>query len=161
VVAGGKEGSVGEIGLFVTLLDTLDNRRICVANTAILGGPIENFSAHPTRRVDIDVKIDRNEDIDASRTALEAAARDVASQDGRRGEVFLKGLGMGYVEWQVRVWTPAQAYWDVWQATVRAVAYQLGRSKISLSMPVMNLSVSGPAQPGWELQQTGTRPAVR
>ena len=54
IVAGGKEGKVAEIGLFVTALDTVDNRRIFLPNTAIGSGAIENNTAHPVRRIDID-----------------------------------------------------------------------------------------------------------
>jgi small conductance mechanosensitive channel len=144
IVAGGKEGTVAEIGLFVTAFDTLDNRRIYVANTAIGGGAIENFTAHPVRRVDIDVNIAAHEDIDSSRKALEAAGVAVPGRDPQKGsEVFLKGFGGGMMMWQVRVWCAPAIYWDVWQATVRSVAYELGKAKIAAPTPAMNVAVSG------------------
>lgn len=144
VVAGGKEGIVAEIGLFVTAIDTLDNRRIYVPNTAIGAGAIENYSAHPVRRVDIDVNVAGGEDIDTSRNALQAAAASVSGRDASRAtEVFLKGFGGGCVIWQVRVWAPTAAYWDVWQATLRAVGYELTRAKIAMPTPAMNVTVSG------------------
>ncbi len=141
VVAGGKEGTVAEIGLFVTCFDTLDNRRIYVGNTAVIAGAIENCSAHPIRRVDIDVNIAGGEDIDATRAALEAAAATVPGQDSVRGSmVFLKGFGGGVVQWQIRVWCSATAYWDVWQATVRAIAYGLAAAKIAMPTPGMTVA---------------------
>lgn len=144
VVAGGKEGTVVEIGLFVTALDSPDNRRIYVPNTAIGGGPIENYSANPVRRVDIDVSIAGGEDIDLSRKALEAAAASVPDRDAQHGsQVFLKGFGGGCMLWQVRVWTPPAGYWDVWQATVRAVAHELARAQIAMPTPGMNVAISG------------------
>ena len=144
IAAGGKEGTVAEIGLFVTALDSLDNRRIYVANTAIGGGAIENFTAHPVRRVDIDVNIAGSEDIDASRKALEAAGVAVPGRDPNRGsEVFLKGFGGGMMMWQVRVWCAPAIYWDVWQATVRSVGYELAKAKIASPTPAMNVAVSG------------------
>lgn len=144
IIAGGKEGTVAEIGLFVTALDTLDNRRIYVGNGAIGGGPIENYTAHDMRRVDIDVNVAGGEDIDATRAALEAAAAGVEGRDEQRGsQVFLKGFGLGMVQWQVRVWAPVTAYWDVWQATTRAVGYALAKAKIAMPTPAMNVAVSG------------------
>lgn len=144
IVAGGKEGTVAEIGLFVTALDSLDNRRIYVANTAIGGGSIENYTAHALRRVDIDVNIAGDQDVDASRKALEAAGAAVPGRDPQKGsEVFLKGFGAGMVQWQVRVWAPPTIYWDVWQATVRAVAYELARAKIAMPTPALNVAVTG------------------
>ncbi len=149
IVAAGKEGTVAELGLFVTAIDTLDNRRIYVGNTAVGGGPIENYTAHPVRRVDIDVNVAGSEDIDATRRALDAAAEQVPGRDATLGsQVFLNGFGVGMVKWQVRVWCTPAAYWDVWQATVRAVGYELASAKIAMPTPAMNVSVSGAIQPG-------------
>ncbi len=144
VVAGGKEGVVAEIGLFSTAFDTLDNRRLYVSNTAIATGAIENCTAHPKRRVDIDVNIAASEDVDATRKALEAAIVSVPGADAKsEPQVFLKGFGGGMVMWQVRVWCAPAVYWDVWQATVRAVAYGLAGAKIAMPTPAMNVAVSG------------------
>jgi small conductance mechanosensitive channel len=144
VVAGGKEGVVAEIGLFSTALDTLDNRRIYVSNTSIGAGVIENFTTHPVRRVDIDVNIAGDEDIDATRKVLEGAAAAVVGRDPARGSsAFLKGFGGGMVQWQVRVWCSPAIYWDVWEATVRTIAYELAKAKIAMPTPGMNVTVSG------------------
>jgi small conductance mechanosensitive channel len=144
VIAGGKEGTVAEIGLFVTAIDSPDNRRIYVPNTAIGAAAIENYSAHGQRRVDVDVNIAGDEDIDAARKALERAGASVPGRDGQRPpEVFLKGFGGGGVQWQLRIWAPPAVYWDVWQATVRAIGYELASSKIAMPIPAMNVSLSG------------------
>jgi len=149
IVAAGKEGTVAEIGLFVTAIDSLDNRRIYVGNTAIGASAIENYSAHPMRRVDIDVSIAGGEDIDASRQALEAAGGQTPGRDAKLGhQVFLKGFGGGCVMWQVRVWCASASYWDVWQATVRAIGYELAKSKIAMPTPGMNVNLSGVVQQG-------------
>ena len=58
VSAGGTTGKIFEIGLFTTIFDTPDNRRIIVPNKEIFGGTIENVSHHATRRVSIDVGTD-------------------------------------------------------------------------------------------------------
>lgn len=148
IVAGGKEGIVKELGLFVTAIDSLDNRRIYVPNTAIGAGPIENYTTHPLRRVDIDVNIAGGEDIDSTRSALEAAGSGVPGRDPQRAaEVFLKGFGGGLTMWQIRVWAPPGAYWDVWQASVRAAAYELAKAKIAMPTPAMNVTVSNGAAP--------------
>jgi small conductance mechanosensitive channel len=157
VIAGGKEGFVAEIGLFVTAVDSPDNRRFYVPNTAIGAAVIENYSAHQLRRVDITVNIAGSEDIDNTRKALEAAGAAVPGRDETRGsEVFLHGFGGGAVTWQVRVWTPASQYWDVWQATVRAIAYELAKAQISMPTPAMNVMVSGALLSA----DNGTRPSV-
>src|SRR5262249_55624373 len=50
VTAGGVTGTVEEIGLFVTTIDTLDNVRTIVGNNKIFSDTIQNFSANAYRR---------------------------------------------------------------------------------------------------------------
>ncbi len=52
ITAGGVTGTVEEIGLFVTTLNTPDNVRTYVGNGKISADNIQNFSANPYRRVD-------------------------------------------------------------------------------------------------------------
>jgi small conductance mechanosensitive channel len=49
----GIVGSVEEIGLFVTVINTLDNIRTYVGNSKLFSETIQNFSANPYRRVDL------------------------------------------------------------------------------------------------------------
>ena len=53
VEAGGAMGTVENINIFTTTLTTPDNKEIIVPNSAVLGNNITNFSARPTRRVDL------------------------------------------------------------------------------------------------------------
>jgi small conductance mechanosensitive channel len=157
VVAGGKEGVVKEIGLFVTAIDAPDNRRFFVPNTSIGSAVIENYTAHPERRVDVSVTIAGSEDIDNTRKALETAGAEVPGRDETRApEVFLQGFGGGGVIWQLRIWAPASSYWDVWQATIRAITYELGKMQIVGPTPAMTISVSGALASA----DNGTRPSV-
>jgi len=57
VVAGGVMGTVHEIGLFVTSIDTLDNVRTIVGNGKIFSDTIQNFSTNPFRRVDLTAQL--------------------------------------------------------------------------------------------------------
>ena len=53
VTAGGVTGTVVEVGLFVTTLDTPDNVRTMVGNSKIFADTVQNFSINPYRRVDL------------------------------------------------------------------------------------------------------------
>ncbi|MEM6785251.1 MAG: mechanosensitive ion channel domain-containing protein, partial [Bacteroidota bacterium] len=55
VSAAGVVGQVEEIGLFVTTMDTVDNRRLIVPNGSLFGATIENITHHATRRTDVSV----------------------------------------------------------------------------------------------------------
>jgi small conductance mechanosensitive channel len=60
VVAGGVTGTVEEVGLFVTSINTLDNIRNIVGNGKILGDVIQNFSTNAFRRVDLTAQLSHN-----------------------------------------------------------------------------------------------------
>jgi small conductance mechanosensitive channel len=53
ISAAGVVGTVEEVGLFATTIDTPDNVRTFVGNNKIFGDTIQNFSANPYRRVDL------------------------------------------------------------------------------------------------------------
>ncbi len=63
VEVAGVGGTVAEIGIFTTTLDTGDNIRILVPNSAIYGDTIKNYSANETRRVDMVMGISYDDDI--------------------------------------------------------------------------------------------------
>jgi small conductance mechanosensitive channel len=60
ISAGGIVGTVDEIGLFVTNITPLDNVLTFVGNAKILGENIQNFTAHPFRRVDLLAQLDNS-----------------------------------------------------------------------------------------------------
>jgi small conductance mechanosensitive channel len=55
VVASGINARVYEIDLFTTVVDTPDNRRLIIPNSAIAGHAIENVTFHAERRVEVPV----------------------------------------------------------------------------------------------------------
>ena len=63
VVAGGVMGTVEEIGLFVTSINTLDNIRNIIGNGKIFADIIQNFTTNPYRRVDLQAQLDHTADV--------------------------------------------------------------------------------------------------
>jgi small conductance mechanosensitive channel len=69
-VAGGRQGTVREIGLFTTLLITRDNAYVSIPNSAIFGSTAINYTRERTRRVKFDVPVDRANDLDLVEKAI-------------------------------------------------------------------------------------------
>jgi small conductance mechanosensitive channel len=63
-VAGGKQGTVREIGLFTTLLITRDNVYVSIPNSAIFSAVIVNYTRERLRRVNIIVPVDWVNDVE-------------------------------------------------------------------------------------------------
>ncbi len=72
VVAGGVTGTVEEIGLFVTSINTLDNIRNIVGNGKIFADIIQNFSTNPYRRVDLQAQLDHTVNVQQAIALLKA-----------------------------------------------------------------------------------------
>ncbi len=73
IEGGGVEGTVMEIGLFGSVLNTPDNVRTMVGNTKIMGGNIKNFTINDYRRVDLVAQLDGSADHNKAIELLRAA----------------------------------------------------------------------------------------
>ena len=73
VTAGGIMGTVHEVGLFVTYIDTLDNVRHIVGNGKIFSDVIQNYSTNAYRRVDLTAQLAHSVDVHAAMALLKKA----------------------------------------------------------------------------------------
>lgn len=143
--AAGVLGKVQAIELFTVAVDTFDNRRIIIPNSAVFGSTIENISHHPTRRADVDVGADYSADIDQTREVLMAAAKSVEGVlEDPEPAVILLALGASSVDWSVRVWCNSGDFGAVKQATIRAVKKSLDDAGIGIPFPQMDVHLDSP-----------------
>ena len=73
VTAGGVTGTVEEIGLFATTVNTPDNVKTIVGNGRIFSDTIQNFSANPYRRVELTAQLAHGVDPAAAVALLKPA----------------------------------------------------------------------------------------
>ncbi len=143
--AAGITAKVFEIDLFHTVLDTPDNRRIIVPNSAISGGTIENITHHTERRVDVNVGVDYAADLDQTRAVLTAAVESLRPKllegEGRGFQIALTDLGDSAVKWAVRFWTTAADFWTVKEELTHAVKTKLDEAGIGIPYPQMDVHV--------------------
>jgi len=139
----GEMGTVYEIDLFTTKLDTPDNRQIILPNSAVFGTTIENVSYHPRRRVDVLVGVDYGADIDQTRAVLQSALCSVEGlEEGPNPPVaILSSLGDSSVEWQLRGWCKSSEFWPTREAMLVAAKKALDESNISIPFPQMDIHV--------------------
>jgi small conductance mechanosensitive channel len=161
----GITGKVSEIDLFTTAIDTTDNRRIIVPNSAISGNTIENVTYHQHRRVEVLVGVEYRADIDRTRAALEAAASsfpaDTIQGENRGLAVVLSNLGTSSVDWKVRLWVRSSEYWRMHELLTAEVKRQLDAAKIGIPFPQLDVHVRRDDEAEGTLQPTRMRPARR
>ena len=136
ITAGGQTGTVKEIGLFTTEMATGDNVKIIMPNGQIWGSAIKNFSANPTRRVELMMGIDYGDNID---TAM-ATINRVIGEESRalkdpESVVAVAELADSSVNIVVRVWVNAADYWGVRWDITKKLKEQLEADGISIPYP--------------------------
>jgi small conductance mechanosensitive channel len=133
---GGKTGTVKEVGLFTTELATGDNVKIIMPNGQIWGQAIANFSANPTRRVDLMMGIDYGDNIDTAMATINRVigeeTRALTDQDST---VAVAELADSSVNIVVRVWVNAADYWGVRWDLTKKLKEQLEADGISIPFP--------------------------
>jgi len=134
IIAAGQTGTVYEIDLFSTTLDTVDNKRIFIPNTAIFGAVITNISFHERRRVDVVVVLHHSASIDKTRAALTEAAIRVPGCLPEKPEIVLVEMAAAGITWQVQVWSQSGDFIAVRQATIREVKIALDAAEIAFAV---------------------------
>ena len=123
IQGGGMVGTVREIGLFVTAIDTPDNVRTFVGNAKLFSDTIQNFSTNPFRRVELTAQIAHSvQPADAVRRLSERVAKipNVLTNPAPSVEI-LTFNPMGTVI-AVRPFCHTDHYWQVYFDTNKAIA---------------------------------------
>ncbi|HEX6963241.1 MAG TPA: mechanosensitive ion channel family protein, partial [Lacipirellula sp.] len=142
----GYSGTVREIELFTTIIDTHDNRRIIVPNSSIFGAVIENVTHNPMRRFSVNVGAAYSADIDETRRALERAVKSVpAVLTNPEPAVALVELAASSVNWTVRGWAMKEYFGQAQQDVIRAVKLELDAAGIGIPYPQLELHLDQPA----------------
>jgi small conductance mechanosensitive channel len=143
VTAGGVTGTVKEVGLFVTAIDTPDNIHTFIGNAKIFGDTIQNFTANPFRRVELKAQLAHSVDpADAIKRLKERLPKikHVAKDPAPEVEV-LEFTAFGPVL-AVRPFTHNDTYWDVYFATNKAIVEEF--SGAGYAVPAENRVIRQP-----------------
>jgi small conductance mechanosensitive channel len=129
VSAGDIVGTVHEIGMFVTAIDTMDNIRTFVGNNKIFSNNIQNFSANPYRRVDLKAQLNHTVDhAQAIRLLKERLAKipNVLAEPAPDVEILEFNLAGPVLA--VRPYVNNDNYWQVYFDTNRVIRETFGEA---------------------------------
>ena len=136
VEAGGSAGSVVEIDIFNTVLNTPDNVRVIIQNSSVYGSTIKNYATNDTRRVDMVMGIAYTDDIG---TAVETITRVVKADERVLAEpeltVAVSELADSSVNLVVRPWCNKGDYWPLKFDLTRKLKEELEAAGCSIPFP--------------------------
>ncbi|HZQ40210.1 MAG TPA: mechanosensitive ion channel family protein [Rhizomicrobium sp.] len=132
-VAGGRQGTVREIGLFATLIITRDGVYVSIPNSSIFGAVVVNFTRERLRRVTFLVPVDRANDLDKARDVIVGT---LGSIDGVMKEPAPSAIVFEIQEYTVvfkaRCHVRSMDYWKVLWAAQQGVATALNQADVLL-----------------------------
>ena len=142
VEAGGAKGSVKEIGIFTTILNSPDNVRIIVPNSQIMSANISNYTANGTRRVDMVIGVSYEDDLKKARTVIEkVVAADERILADPAPVVAVWQLADSSVNFVVRPWVKVADYWSVYFDLTAQIKVALEKGGLTIPFPQRDVHV--------------------
>ena len=129
IEAGGVEGTVDEVGMFVTAITSPDNVQNFVGNAKLFGDTIKNYSTNPFRRVELVAQLDNSADVGKAISMLKDGIKQVPNQvDGMEADVEVLEFSERGPRLAVRPYTHTANYWQVYFDTNRMIVEVLGKA---------------------------------
>ena len=135
-------GAVEQIGLFYTQLVTVDNKQILIPNGNLSNGSLINYSAKPTRRVDLTFNVGYENDIHHVKEVLNKIVENnnLILKDPKPF-IAVSAHSASSVDFVVRVWCNTQDYWNIYHSLLEEVKITFDKENISIPYPQMDLHV--------------------
>ena len=132
----GKMGTVQEIQIFNTTLNSPDNIRIIIPNGQVTGGNIENYTFNGTRRIDLVIGVSYEDDLKKAREVIEKVILgDERILKEPAYTIAVSELADSSVNFVVRPWVNTADYWDVRFKITEEIKLALDKNGISIPYP--------------------------
>ena len=145
--AQGYSGTVQSVSIVNTKILTTDNRLIILPNGALSNGNIDNYSAMPLRRVDIEVNVEYGTDADLCmellRTIIKSDERIIDSTTPGAQDPFIALMSMNEsnISFITRSWVNAPDYWPVKFDLNKKIYELLPQKGIQFAYPQLNVTI--------------------
>lgn len=139
---GEVSGTVSEIGLVHTKLDTPGGQRVMLPNSKLVAGQIVNYTVRGVRRADHAITASYDDSAEAVRAAcLKAVSRTPYVLPDPAPQVVVTGYGESSVEYHVRFWTDADHYWDAHNASLEEIRRAFDEDGVTMTYNHLNVHI--------------------
>ena len=135
VEAAGVSGSVREIGLFTTTIDTFDNVYISIPNSSFWSSNIINHARYGTRRMDLDIGIGYDSSLDTAETALMSLAADPRVLSDPAPRFLVVSYGDSAINVRLRAYASYDDFFDLYWDLNRRLKGVLDEHGIEIPFP--------------------------
>ncbi|AXT39947.1 mechanosensitive ion channel family protein [Alteromonas sp. BL110] len=136
IEAEGHLGSVAEIQILYTVVNTFDNRRVVIPNGNLSNATLTNVSVYDKRRCDMTFGIGYDDDIDKAKKILQRLfEEDERSLTDPAPRICVGGLGDNSVDLMFRPWVGTDDLWPYYWDMQEKVKKAFDEEGISIPYP--------------------------
>ncbi len=137
---GGTAGTVQKVGFFYTILRLPDGREVHIPNSTAADSKVENFTAHETRRIDLEVSASYDDSTDAVRIAvMKAIDRTPGLVMDPAPIVAIKTYGDSAITYMVLVWAETPKFFDAKCALTENIRDAFDETGVQMTYPHLNV----------------------
>ncbi len=143
IQVGQRVGEVLSVDMLSVKLRTFDNLFVRVPNETLIKSEIVNITRNPIRRIDIDLRIAYDEDLDRVRELLhEIVAREPDILEEPEPTIWVDALGESAIQVRFLIWASnrGRVYYDVGSRVLEAIAREFRDQRISVGYPRVDVA---------------------
>ena len=129
----GFEGTVKSITMFYTVVTTVDNKIVQLPNGNLSNNNIVNYSANSERRIDIDLSVNYNSDIEKVKKVCKKVieSHELILQD-KENTIRLKKHDESALVFTLRAWVNTPDYWSVYFDLMEQIKEEFDKNGIEI-----------------------------
>ena len=135
----GQSGSVQEIGMAYTKLNTPDNKLVSIPNKAVVAAEIVNYTVTGTRRLDINLTVSYGVSADIVMQIMEKASCQNAVLAEPAPVIAMKEYNEQSITYGMMLWCKSADYWDLKFAINRELSRLAKEAGISFYDPYLSI----------------------
>lgn len=140
IEAGGFKGTVKEIQIFSTIMDTPDNKRIIIPNSQLSNNAIVNYTKNDVRRVDFVFSVSYDDNL---RNAREIITKILSGHEKvlKDKDIFVRisEYADSSINFTARVWVKKEDYWDVYFDVMEVLKEEYDKAGLSIPYPQIDV----------------------
>ena len=136
VETGSVSGTIREVGLFTTIIDTFDNVYVSIPNSSIWNSTITNHSHYETRRIDVDIGIHYDTNLDlASEVLLKLAEDERVLDKPKKPQFLVMKYDDSAIVVRLRLYSHTKDWYAVYTDLMRKLKPALDEAGIQIPYP--------------------------
>ena len=143
IETGDYMGTVREITLRSTIIDTFQGQKVILPNAKVYGDPIVNYSSRGDRRVDVGCGVGYGDDLaEAQRVAVEAVEGLAMRQTAKPVQLYYTEFGDSSINFMIRFWVAFSKQTDFLEAqseAIKAIKTAFDANGVTIPFPIRTL----------------------